>query len=94
MRIAASMSASQSAEVGSSVDRRVARHSADAIRWTPRGWAQSMGTLTPTLEPAGQELLSQLLRFDPQQRISAKKALQDDYFGSVEERYKTAAGIQ
>ena len=55
---------------------------------------QSMGTLTPTLEPAGQELLSQLLRFDPQQRISAKKALQDDYFGSVEERYKTAAGIQ
>ena len=47
-----------------------------------------------TLEPAGQELLSQLLRFDPQQRISAKKALQDDYFGSVEERYKTAAGIQ
>ena len=41
------MSASQSAEVGSSVDRRVARHSAEAIRWTPRGWAQSMGTMMP-----------------------------------------------
>ena len=42
---------------------------------------------------AGQELLQQLLNYDPAQRITAKKALQNDFFSSVQERYKTAAGV-
>ena len=45
------------------------------------------------MRSAGQELLQQLLKYDPAQRITAKKALQSDFFSSVQERYKTASGV-
>ena len=47
----------------------------------------------PAMEPAGLELLNRLLQYDPAKRITAKQALQDPYFATVEERYKAAAGI-
>ena len=47
----------------------------------------------PTLEPAGQELLIQLLQYDPSKRVTAKKALQDEFFAAVEQSYKTSAGL-
>jgi len=55
--------------------------------------AHQLSEQFPTLEPAGQELLQQLLRYDPQQRLTAKKALTDDYFSTVEERYRSATGL-
>jgi len=54
---------------------------------------QPVSVVSPTLEPAGQELLYSLLQYDPAARITAKKALADDYFATVEERYKSAAGM-
>ena len=45
------------------------------------------------LEPQGIALLEQLLKYDPASRISAKRALQDDYFADVDQRYRTMAGL-
>jgi cyclin-dependent kinase len=36
--------------------------------------------MVPNLEPAGLDLLDAMLIYDPAQRISAKQALQHEYF--------------
>ncbi|KAJ8396311.1 hypothetical protein AAFF_G00018880 [Aldrovandia affinis] len=45
-------------------------------RWAPQGLSQ----ITPKLQPSGHNLLQQLLRYDPSQRVSAKTALTHPYF--------------
>jgi cyclin-dependent kinase len=55
--------------------------------------ASSLQLVCPSLDPAGIALLDQLLRYDPAQRITAKKALTEDYFAEVDERYRQAAGL-
>ncbi|XP_036400659.1 cyclin-dependent kinase 2-like [Megalops cyprinoides] len=48
-------------------------------RWAP----QDLAKITPKLQPAGQDLLRQLLCYDPSQRISAKAALTHPYFQNL-----------
>ncbi|KAJ8352878.1 hypothetical protein SKAU_G00243540 [Synaphobranchus kaupii] len=48
-------------------------------RWSP----QDLSKVTPKLQPSGLELLQQLLRYDPSQRVSAKAALTHPYFHNM-----------
>ena len=49
----------------------------------------------PNLDSAGIDLLEQLLRYDPQKRITAKAALSHEYFIDVDPSFKAAvAGMQ
>ena len=52
-----------------------------------------LGSYCTNLDAPGVALLEQLLKYDPATRISAKNALQDDYFLDVEQRYRQAAGL-
>ncbi|KAM5308690.1 cyclin-dependent kinase 3 isoform 2-T2 [Glossophaga mutica] len=47
-------------------------------KWTKKG----LEDVVPNLEPEGKDLLTQLLQYDPSQRISAKGALAHPYFSS------------
>ncbi|XP_040845358.1 cyclin-dependent kinase 3 isoform X4 [Ochotona curzoniae] len=48
-------------------------------------WAgKGLEEVVPSLEPEGKDLLTQLLQYDPNQRISAKTALAHPYFSSAE----------
>ncbi|XP_029784825.1 cyclin-dependent kinase 3 isoform X3 [Suricata suricatta] len=49
-------------------------------KWTRKGLEE----IVPGLEPAGKDLLMQLLQYDPSQRISAKAALAHPYFLAAE----------
>ncbi|XP_068833484.1 cyclin-dependent kinase 3 isoform X4 [Capricornis sumatraensis] len=49
-------------------------------KWTSKGLEE----VVPSLEPEGQDLLLQLLQYDPSRRISAKAALAHPYFSSTE----------
>ncbi|XP_004432837.2 PREDICTED: cyclin-dependent kinase 3 isoform X3 [Ceratotherium simum simum] len=49
-------------------------------KWTRKGLEE----IVPSLEPEGQDLLMQLLQYDPSRRISAKAALAHPYFSSTE----------
>lgn len=49
-------------------------------KWPP----VDLATVVPTLEPAGIDLLSKMLRLDPSKRITARAALEHDYFRDLE----------
>ncbi|RYR17390.1 hypothetical protein Ahy_B03g062153 isoform C [Arachis hypogaea] len=42
-----------------------------------------LATVVPTLEPAGLDLLSSMLRLDPSKRITARSALEHEYFKDI-----------
>eukprot|EP00475_Leptophrys_vorax_P010887 TRINITY_DN17447_c0_g3_i1.p1 TRINITY_DN17447_c0_g3~~TRINITY_DN17447_c0_g3_i1.p1 ORF type:complete len:362 (+),score=110.70 TRINITY_DN17447_c0_g3_i1:99-1088(+) len=46
----------------------------------PRWSSRPLSSIVPTLDPAGLDLLSRMLRFDPSKRISAREALLHEYF--------------
>lgn len=48
----------------------------------PKWNRKELEEIMPSLGPEGQELLLQLLRYDPSQRISAKTALAHPYFST------------
>jgi serine/threonine protein kinase len=50
-------------------------------KWQPRGWANIRNTLVK-VGPTGIDLLEQLLCYDPQARISARRALAHPFFAS------------
>nr|XP_019705835.1 cell division control protein 2 homolog A isoform X2 [Elaeis guineensis] len=45
-------------------------------KWPPK----DLATVVPNLEPAGVDLLSKMLRLEPSKRITARQALEHDYF--------------
>lgn len=49
-------------------------------KWSRKPWAEVRNTAAQ-LGQAGMQLLDHLLRYDPQKRISARAALQSEYFG-------------
>ncbi|KAK9828503.1 hypothetical protein WJX72_000424 [[Myrmecia] bisecta] len=49
----------------------------------PQWPARDLAEVVPRLDPAGLDLLRQLLRYDPDQRITARKALEHPYFDAV-----------
>jgi cyclin-dependent kinase 3 len=49
----------------------------------PRWCAQNLASLVPQLDPEGVDLLSQMLRYNPIDRISAKEALQHPWFSDL-----------
>lgn len=49
----------------------------------PRWPAQNIGSILPELEPEGVDLLLQMLRYNPADRISAKEALRHPWFNDV-----------
>ncbi|AQK60779.1 hypothetical protein ZEAMMB73_Zm00001d053930 [Zea mays] len=49
-------------------------------KWPP----VDLATVVPTLEPSGIDLLSKMLRLDPSKRITARAALEHDYFRDLE----------
>lgn len=43
--------------------------------------------MVPSLEPLGLDLLSQMLRYEPSQRITARAAVQHPYFSDVAQAF-------
>ena len=54
--------------------------------------AMSPAQFAPGLNEVGADLLVNLLRYEPSRRITAKAALQHEYFAAVPEKYKAAGG--
>lgn len=50
----------------------------------PKWRKQDISKVVPTLDPAGQDLLKQLLVYEPSQRISAKQAIAHSYFDGID----------
>ncbi|EEE58219.1 hypothetical protein OsJ_09187 [Oryza sativa Japonica Group] len=50
----------------------------------PKWQAQDLATIVPTLDPAGLDLLSKMLRYEPNKRITARQALEHEYFKDLE----------
>uniref|UniRef100_A0A0E0J4T7 Protein kinase domain-containing protein n=3 Tax=Oryza TaxID=4527 RepID=A0A0E0J4T7_ORYNI len=50
----------------------------------PKWQAQALATIVPTLDPAGLDLLSKMLRYEPNKRITARQALEHEYFKDLE----------
>uniref|UniRef100_A0A8I6Y392 [RNA-polymerase]-subunit kinase n=1 Tax=Hordeum vulgare subsp. vulgare TaxID=112509 RepID=A0A8I6Y392_HORVV len=50
------------------------------FRWQ----AEDLATIVPNLEPVGLDLLSKMLRFEPNKRITARQALEHEYFKDME----------
>uniref|UniRef100_A0A804R7T9 Protein kinase domain-containing protein n=2 Tax=Zea mays TaxID=4577 RepID=A0A804R7T9_MAIZE len=50
----------------------------------PRWQSQDLATIVPNLEPAGLDLLSKMLRYEPSKRITARQALEHEYFKDLE----------
>uniref|UniRef100_A0A0E0CTU3 Protein kinase domain-containing protein n=1 Tax=Oryza meridionalis TaxID=40149 RepID=A0A0E0CTU3_9ORYZ len=53
----------------------------------PKWQAQDLATIVPTLDPAGLDLLSKMLRYEPNKRITARQALEHEYFKDLEMSY-------
>ncbi|WJX46682.1 Cell division control protein 2-B [Trifolium repens] len=49
----------------------------------PKWPSQDLATLVPNLEPAGLDILSSMLRLDPSRRITARGALEHEYFKDI-----------
>nr|KYP39605.1 Cyclin-dependent kinase B2-2 [Cajanus cajan] len=49
-------------------------------QWNP----QNLSTAVPNLDELGLDLLSQMLKYEPSKRISAKKAMEHPYFGDLD----------
>ncbi|KAK2437473.1 cell division control protein C [Trifolium repens] len=49
----------------------------------PKWPSQDLATLVPNLEPAGLDILSCMLRLDPSRRITARGALEHEYFKDI-----------
>ncbi|GAU24169.1 hypothetical protein TSUD_84040 [Trifolium subterraneum] len=49
----------------------------------PKWPSQDLATLVPNLEPAGLDILSSMLRLDPSRRITARAALEHEYFKDI-----------
>ncbi|KAK2383647.1 Cell division control protein 2-B [Trifolium repens] len=49
----------------------------------PKWPSQDLATLVPNLEPAGLDILSSMLRLDPSKRITARVALEHEYFKDI-----------
>jgi len=59
--------------------------------WKPTfpGWApKTMSTIVPGLDPQGVDLLTRMLTYEPNQRISGKDALQHPYFADLDAAWK------
>ncbi|WVY89060.1 hypothetical protein V8G54_037963 (chloroplast) [Vigna mungo] len=52
-------------------------------QWNP----QSLSTAVPSLDELGIDLLSQMLKYEPSKRISAKKAMEHPYFDDLDKRH-------
>ncbi|PWZ28312.1 Cyclin-dependent kinase 1 [Zea mays] len=50
----------------------------------PKCQSQDLSAVVPNLEPAGLDLLSKMLRYEPSKRITARQALEHDYFKDLE----------
>ncbi len=50
----------------------------------PRWPAKKLSLLVPTLDSAGLDLLGRMLEYDPARRISAKKAMQHEFFRDLD----------
>ncbi|KAJ3682094.1 hypothetical protein LUZ60_014667 [Juncus effusus] len=50
----------------------------------PKWPAKDLSTVVPTLDPAGIDLLSKMLRLEPSKRITARQALEHEYFKDIE----------
>ncbi|KAL6649092.1 hypothetical protein ACP70R_013316 [Stipagrostis hirtigluma subsp. patula] len=50
----------------------------------PKWQAQDLASVVPNLEPAGLDLLSKMLRYEPSKRITARQALEHEYFKDLE----------
>jgi cyclin-dependent kinase 2 len=49
-------------------------------KWRPVTWAE----VCPNLDPLGLDLLSKMLVYDPQMRVTAKQALNHEYFREIQ----------
>ncbi|CAI8617825.1 unnamed protein product [Vicia faba] len=49
----------------------------------PKWPSKDLATLVPNLEPSGLDLLSSMLRLDPSRRITARGALEHEYFKDI-----------
>ncbi|CAJ2677996.1 cell division control protein 2 [Trifolium pratense] len=49
----------------------------------PKWPSMDLATLVPNLEPAGLDILSSMLRLDPSRRITARGALEHEYFKDI-----------
>ncbi|QCD84018.1 cell division control protein 2 homolog [Vigna unguiculata] len=49
----------------------------------PKWQAKDLKTVVPNLEPAGLDLLSRMLHLDPSKRITARSALEHEYFKDI-----------
>ncbi|KAL2330112.1 hypothetical protein Fmac_017693 [Flemingia macrophylla] len=52
-------------------------------QWNP----QNLSTAVPNLDQLGLDLLSQMLKYEPSKRISAKKAMEHPYFDDLDKRH-------
>uniref|UniRef100_A0A804PH84 [RNA-polymerase]-subunit kinase n=1 Tax=Zea mays TaxID=4577 RepID=A0A804PH84_MAIZE len=50
----------------------------------PKCQSQDLAAVVPNLEPTGLDLLSKMLRYEPSKRITARQALEHDYFKDLE----------
>ncbi|KAL5664626.1 hypothetical protein ACJX0J_024734, partial [Zea mays] len=50
----------------------------------PKWQSQDLATIVPNLEPAGLDLLSKMLRYEPSKRITARQALEHEYFKDLD----------
>uniref|UniRef100_A0A7S4JG78 cyclin-dependent kinase n=1 Tax=Paramoeba aestuarina TaxID=180227 RepID=A0A7S4JG78_9EUKA len=57
-------------------------------RWTPKVLSESIQGLTPNLNKAGLDLLDELLRYHPADRISARRALNHEWFKDLPHEYR------
>jgi serine/threonine protein kinase len=53
-------------------------------RWQAKSLVESVPGLVPNLDQAGLDLLDQLLRYHPSQRISARRAMNHEWFRDIE----------
>ncbi|CAM8892919.1 unnamed protein product [Rhodiola kirilowii] len=49
----------------------------------PKWPAKDLGTVVPNLDPAGLDLLSKMLCYDPRKRVTARSALEHEYFKDI-----------
>jgi len=65
---------------------------ADLPEWKPENFEKypgiSLSSICPKLEPEGLDLLDKLLRCNPSERITAKKALEHPYFSDIPDSLK------